>query len=67
MIKKLIVLLLLGFALSAVDVEARKKGKKPKKVKAPEFDVRAVGAPLALLGGGAWVLSQRRRRETGRD
>ncbi len=34
----------------------------PKKTHAPEFDYRASGAALALLLGGAWALSGRRRR-----
>ena len=35
---------------------------RPKPTHAPEFDPRASGAALALLLGGAWLLSERRRR-----
>jgi hypothetical protein len=62
MIRKLLFLALLGLALSAVGVEAVPDKEKNKPKDAPEFDPRAAGAALALLAGGAWVLSERIRR-----
>jgi hypothetical protein len=64
-VKKLIWLVPLGLALSVIAVEARDPGKdkdKEKKKDAPEFDVRASGAALALLAGGVLLLSDLRRR-----
>jgi hypothetical protein len=62
MVRKLLLLVLLGLALSAVGVEAVPEKNKDKPKDAPEFDPSASGVALALLAGGAWVLSERRRR-----
>jgi hypothetical protein len=40
----------------------RPPARPPKKTTAPELDPRAAGTALALLLGGAWALSERRRR-----
>jgi hypothetical protein len=65
MIRKLLWVVPLVLALSSGSIGAKPKDKPdkpPKPTSAPEFDARASGAALALLLGGAWVLSERRRR-----
>jgi hypothetical protein len=63
MFRKLLWVVPLGLALSSVGSEAKPKDKPPKPIDAPELDMRASGAALALLVGGALVLSERRRRK----
>jgi hypothetical protein len=66
MIRKLVWVVPFVLALSSV-IEA-KPNKPPKApTSAPEFDPSASGAVLALLLGGAWVLSGRLRRRGERD
>jgi hypothetical protein len=73
MIRKLLWAVPLVLALSVGSIEAKpghkppKPPKPPKTKSAPEFDPGAAGAALALLLGGAWVLSERLRREAKRD
>jgi len=66
MIRKLLWVAPVVLALSAVTSDAKPKPN-PKPTSAPEFDPRAAGAALAFLLGGAWVLSERLRRRSGRD
>jgi MYXO-CTERM domain-containing protein len=70
MMRKLLWIVPLALTLSVSSIEAKpghKPPKPPKPTPAPEFDPSAGGAALALLLGGAWVLSERRRREAERD
>jgi len=63
MIRKLlwVVPFVLALSFGSVDAKPKDKPGKPPKT-APEFDPGASGAALALLLGGAWVLSERLRR-----
>jgi hypothetical protein len=67
MIRKLLWVVPLALALSTGSVEAKPKYRPPKPKAAPEFDPSAAGAALALLMGGAWVLSERLLRREKRD
>lgn len=67
MVRKLLWVVPLVLALSTVVSDARPTPRpsnppRPTPTSAPEFDPSASGAALALLLGGAWLLSERRRR-----
>jgi hypothetical protein len=61
MLKRLIWVLPLVLALTSVSADAQERRRRQTR-HAPEFDAKASGAALALLVGGALLLSERRRR-----
>jgi hypothetical protein len=70
MLKKLLWVVPIALALSVSRIEAKPGDthhNPPKRSSAPEFDPGAAGAGLALLLGGAWVLSGRLRRGPNQD
>jgi cytochrome c-type biogenesis protein CcmH/NrfF len=63
MLKRLLWVVPLILALSSATVDAQEQMRRKRQHRhAPEFDARASGAALALLVGGALLLSERRRR-----
>jgi hypothetical protein len=63
MLKRLFWVLPLVLALTSVTADAQEQQRRRRQTRhAPEFDAKASGAALALLVGGALLLSERRRR-----
>jgi hypothetical protein len=64
MLKRLLWVVPLIVALSSATLDAQEQMRRKRQHRhAPEFDPRASGAALALLVGGALLLSERRRRQ----
>jgi MYXO-CTERM domain-containing protein len=62
MIRRLLWVLPLVLAVASVNPAVAQERRRRSCAHAPEFDPRASGAALALLVGGALLLSERRRR-----
>ena len=72
--KSLNAVILLLSLLASADAQPRPRPRPspipprpPRTVHAPEFDAKTAGAAIALLAGGALVLSERLRRKRKRD
>ena len=66
MLKTLLLAVSVALALFSATADAKPKdgrpGRGPNPISAPEFDAKTAGAAVALLVGGAVVLTERLRR-----
>jgi cytochrome c-type biogenesis protein CcmH/NrfF len=62
MLKRMLWVLPLVFALASATVDAQEQARRRRRHRAPEFDPNASGAAAALLVGGTLLLSERCRR-----